>query len=312
MQKKPRRSGVEECFRYLGEVGALIFFCRAALHPEAAGKDLLDWTLRLQKALLAQKKAYAVNQDVQAEGVPLRALKIDTPQISTWRRDNPIIWAMPTEARGALAFRMLAVDVIQATEPSRKPSWQGHLLIVFEPNTNTLVHRFLKVNRSAELSSDWILYVLAKADQIVRKRAVSQRVSQESVSIALPGLGSSAPSLAGSYAEAGDRLRSVGPAGALHVTWRGRFEADLFMHGGSLDEAGPRSGSAELTFESSRSFSNALIRASRAFNVQDGTDSATWAALNPLKGEIDRKPGWEEQERLRRLALRSSECLRKA
>ncbi len=289
-----------------------MFFCRAALHPEAAGTSLLNWTLRLQKALLAQKKAYAVNQDVQAEGASLRALKIDAPQISKWRRDNPIIWAMPSEARGTLAFRMLAVDVIQATEPSQKPSWQGHLLIVFEPNTNTLVHRFLKVNRPADLSSDWILYVLAKADQIVRKRAVSQRVSQESVSIALPDLESSAPLLAGSYAEAGDRLRSVGPAGALHVTWRGRFEANLFMHGGSLDEAGPRSGYAELTFESSRSFCNALIRVSRAFNVQDGADSATWAALNPLKGEIDRKPGWEEQERLRRLALRSSECIRQA
>ncbi len=47
-----------------------------------------------------------------------------------------------------------------------------------------------------------------------------------------------------------------------------------------------------------------MIRTTRAFNTEGQSDahSPVWIALNPQKGDIDRKPGWEEEERLRRLA----------
>jgi hypothetical protein len=92
----------------------------------------------------------------------LKPLKIDAPQISTWRRANLIVWAPPEQGEQALSLRVLAIEMAQAVaEPTMSPGWKGHLLIIFDPHTETLVHHFLKLNRTAEVSADWILYVLA-------------------------------------------------------------------------------------------------------------------------------------------------------
>lgn len=294
MPRAPRRTGVDECFHYLGEVGALMFFARAALDPGAKGADLLAWTLRLQKVL----------RDRPADAT-LKSLKIDAPQISTWRRANPIEWAQPTMG-AALSLRMLAIEVAQAVaEPEMSPGWKGHLLVVFDPRTETLVHHFLKLNRTAEVSADWILYVLARADRAIRERTAAIRAPQDSVSIALPDLRDTP--YAGAYAEAATRLKEALPEWGLPVTWLGRHEAYLTLHDAHIDEAAPRDSYAALTFETSQIFRNALIRTARAFPAEAPPDvhRAAWIALNPQKGDIDRKPGWEEAERRRRLAAAS-------
>lgn len=293
MPRAPRRTGVDECFHYLGEVGALMFFARAALDPGAKGADLLAWTLRLQRALLAHPT-----------DATLKPLKIDAPQISTWRRANPIVWAPPEQMEQALSLRVLAIEMAQAVaEPETSHGWKGHLLIVFEPRTETLVHHFLKLNRTAEVSADWILYVLARADRAIRERTASIRAPQDSVSIALPDLKDTP--YAEAYAEAATRLTEAIPAGGLTVTWLGRHEACLTLHDAYVDTAAPRDSYAALTLETSQLFRNALIRTARAFNALSDKGGGVWIALNPQKGDIDRKPGWEEEERLRRLAAAS-------
>lgn len=179
--RKPRRTGIEDCFHYLGEVGALFFFCRAALEPEADGKTLLNWTKRLRDAVLAQKEIYAGKQDSQADGSPLTALVIEAPQISTWRQANPIKWDLPEDKGESLALRVLAIEVCQATVAEASPTWKGHLLVIYEPRTETLAHHFLKIKRSAEVSADWILYVLAKANMGIRQRAEDRQLKVEVV-----------------------------------------------------------------------------------------------------------------------------------
>lgn len=290
--KKPGRDGTDECFRYLGEIGALMFFCRAALDPDAEGVTLLSWTLRLQRVLL----------DRPADR-PLKKLTIAAPQISTWRHANPIVWAPPSETAQPLTLRVLALEIVQAKEGA--PGWRGHLLVVYDPRTETLAHRFLKVRRSAEVSSDWILHGLAKADAAIRKRTAARHLAQDAVLIALPDLQDTSLPYAAAYAEAAGRIRAAIPTGGLSATWLAKHVAPLTLHDAQVDIRAPRSAIAELTVETARAFSNALIRAARTFTEGCGANGPAWIALNPQKGNIDRKPGWADDERLRRHAAMS-------
>lgn len=116
MPKPPRRTGLDECFHYLGEIGALMFFARAALDPDVKGVDLLRWTLRLQNALLTHP-AYR----------PLKRLTIAAPQISTWRKANPIDWTPPPSDQ-SLSLRMLVIEVVSDADVSATPEAEppGH------------------------------------------------------------------------------------------------------------------------------------------------------------------------------------------
>ncbi len=320
--KKPGRDGTDECFRYLGEIGALMFFCRAALDPDATGKALLDWTRRLQAALLAQYSdamphAGSPAQPRKSDPPPLAPshlparhpddartpFKIDPPQISTWRGAKPIVWASPNETTQPLSLRVLALEIVQATEGT--PGWRGHLLVVYDPRTETLAHRFLKVRRSAEVSSDWILHGLAKADAAIRKRTSARRLAQDAVLIQLPDLQDMSLPYAAAYAEAAARIRAAIPNGGLSATWLAQHVAPLTLYNAQVDVGAPRSAIAELTVETARAFSNALIRAARTFTAECGADGPAWIALNPQKGNIDRRPGWAEDERRRRLTAAS-------
>ena len=294
--KKPGRDGTDECFRYLGEIGALMFFCRAALDPDAEGVTLLSWALRLQRVLL----------DRPADR-PLKKLTIAAPQISTWRHANPIVWAPPPETAQPLTLRVLALEIVQATAgtPDAAPGWRGHLLVVYDPRTETLAHRFLKVRRSAEVSSDWILHGLAKADAAIRKRTSARRLAQDAVLIQLPDLQDTSLPYTAAYAEAAARIRAAIPNGGLSVTWLAQHVAPLTLYDAQVDVGAPRSAVAELTVETARAFSNALIRAARTFTAECGADGPAWIALNPQKGNIDRRPGWAEDERRRRLTAAS-------
>lgn len=294
--KKPGRDGTDECFRYLGEIGALMFFCRAALDPDAEGVTLLNWTLRLQRVLL----------DRLADR-PLKKLTIAAPQISTWRHANPIVWAPPSETVQPLTLRVLALEIVQATAvaPDAVPGWRGHLLVVYDPRTETLAHRFLKIRRSAEVSSDWILHGLAKADAAIRKRTAARQLAQDAVLIALPDLKDTSLPYAGAYAETAERIRTAIRTGGLSAIWLAKHVAPLTLHDAQVDVGTPRSAIAELTIETARAFSNALIRAARTFTAECGADGPAWIALNPQKGNIDRKPGWADDERSRRHAAMS-------
>ena len=320
--KKAGCDGTDECFRYLGEIGALMFFCRAALDPDATGKVLLDWTRRLQAALLAQYSdamphAGSPAQPRKSDPPPLAPshlpahrpddartpFKIDPPQISTWRGAKPIVWASPNETTQPLTLRVLALEIVQATEGT--PGWRGHLLVVYDPRTETLAHRFLKVRRSAEVSADWILHGLAKADAAIRKRTAARHLAQDAVLIALPNLQDTSLPYAAAYAEAATRMRAAIPTGGLSATWLATHVAPLTLHDAQVDVGAPRSAIAELTVETARAFNNALIRAARTFTAGCGADGPAWIALNPQKGSIDRKPGWADDERSRRLAAMS-------
>lgn len=294
--KKPGRDGTAECFRYLGEIGALMFFCRAALDPDAEGVTLLSWTLRLQRVLL----------DRPADR-PLKKLTIAAPQISTWRHANPIVWAPPSETAQPLTLRVLALEIVQATAgaPDAVPGWRGHLLVVYDPRTETLAHRFLKVRRSAEVSADWILHGLAKADAAIRKRTSARQLAQDAVLMALPDLQDTSLPYAAAYAEAAARIQVAIPAGGLSATWLAQHVAPLTLHDAQVDIGAPRSAIADLTVETARAFSNALIRAARTFTEGCEADGPAWIALNPQKGSIDRRPGWADDERRRRLAAMS-------
>ncbi len=90
-----------------------------------------------------------------------------------------------------------------------------HLLIIFDPRTEPLVHHFLKLNRTAEVSADWILYVLAQATWAIRKRYAAIRAPQDSVSIAMPDMKDTP--YAEPYAEAATRLKDAIPTGELTV-----------------------------------------------------------------------------------------------
>lgn len=286
MPKPPRRTGLDECFHYLGEIGALMFFARAALDPDVKGVDLLRWTLRLQNALLTHP----------AHG-PLKRLTIAAPQISTWRKANPIDWTPPPSEQ-SLSLRMLVIEVVSdADVPDAERECEGYVLILFEPNTETLVHHFLKANREADVSSNWILYVLARADEEVRTRASALGAPKDSVSISIPDLTNT--SYAKAYAEAAARLKAAIPTGHLTITWLGKQKATLTLHNAHIDEAALRAVVAPLRFETSQKLRNAFVRIARAFNADDSSASnrATWIALNPLKGDIDRKPGWADQIR---------------
>lgn len=228
---------------------------------------------------------------------------IAPPQISTWRHANPIVWAPPPEMGQPLTLRMLALEIVQATEDA--PGWRGHLLVVYDPRTETLAHRFLKVRRSAEVSADWILHGLAKADAAIRKRTAARHLAQDAVLIALPDLQDTSLPYAAAYVEAVERIRAAIPTGGLSAIWLGKHVAPLTLHDAQVDVAAPRSAIAELTVETARAFSNALIRAARTFTAECGAEGPAWIALNPQKGNIDRNPGWEEAERRRRLAAKS-------
>ena len=301
--KTSRRGRADDCFHYLGEIGALMFFARAALDPDATGKALLGWALQLQKARLTQPKAFSPPSNESEGDVSLRPLKIAAPQISTWRNGNPIVWSPPQATSHALDLRVLALEIVQATEDA--PGWRGHLLVVYDPRTETLAHRFLKVRRSAEVSADWILHGLAKADEAIRTRTSARHLAQDAVLIALPDLQDTSLPYAAAYAEAAERIRAAMPTGGLSATWLAKHVAPLTLHDAQVDVAAPRSAIAELTVETARAFSNALIRAARTFTAECGAEGPAWIALNPQKGNIDRNPGWEEAERRRRLAAKS-------
>lgn len=294
-KRKPRRTGIEDCFHYLGEVGALFFFCRAALEPEADGKALLNWTERLRDALLGQKEKYAGKQDSQADGSPLTALVIKAPQISTWRQANPIKWDSPEDKDESLALRVLAVEVCQATAAESSPSWKGHLLVIYEPRTETLAHHFLKIKRSAEVSADWILYVLAKADKAIRQRAADRQLSVDSVHITLPAPIYLNADFVEAYAEAGRRLDAAIASGGFSCTWKRSEEACMLPSNSFVDAFGPPSVQVSLTFDTFRQVANSAIRVAEAFSRADSKDSPSWCALNPRKGEIDRRPGWADE-----------------
>ena len=158
-------------------------------------------------------------------------------------------------------------------------------------------HHFLKVRRSAEVSADWILHGLAKADAVIRKRTSARRLAQDAVLIQLPDLQDTSLPYAAAYAEAAARIRAAIPNGGLSATWLAQHVAPLTLHDAQVDVGAPRSAIAELTVETARAFSNALIRAARTFTAECGADGPAWIALNPQKGNIDRRPGWAEDER---------------
>lgn len=302
-RKKLRRTGIEDCFHYLGEVGALFFFCRAALDPDADGASLLNWTLRLREALLSQKEKYAGKQDSQAEGSPLKAFVIKAPQISTWRRANPIRWEAPPQDKSeTLSLRVLAIEVCQSTATESRPRWEGHLLVIYEPRTETLAHHFLKINRSADVSADWILYVLAGADGVIRRRAADRQLAVSSVHVTLPDPTYLNPDFIAAYAEAGRRLNAAIATGDLSCAWRQSGEVCMTLSAGDVDELGPRSVQVSLTFDSFRPLANAAIRVAEAFSRADPKYSPSWRALNPRKGEVDRRPGWADELHLSRIA----------
>ena len=89
------------------------------------------------------------------------------------------------------------------------------------------------------------------------------------------------------------------------TAWLAQHVAPLTLHDAQVDIGAPRSAIAELTVETARTFSNALIRAARTFTEGCGANGPAWIALNPQKGNIDRKPGWADDERLRRHAAMS-------
>lgn len=279
MPRAPRRTGTEDCIHYLGEVGAFMFFVRAALDPDATGADLLRWTLRLQQALLAKPA-----------DVTLKPLKIDAPQISTWRRANPIVWESPLLAGQTLSLRALAIEV--AGPMAHSPAWKGHLLMVFEPHSETLVHHFLKLNRTAEVSTDWILYVLGRADQAIRERTAALRGLADSVSIALPDLKDTP--YEGAYAEAATRIKAALPRGCLSATWLGRNMSTLALHNAHVDQTAAHHVHDVRHFKTSQIFRNALLRTAREFTALTNRGGEAWIALTPLKGDIDRKPGWAD------------------
>lgn len=303
MTRKARRKGIEDCFHYLGEVGALAFFSYAALMPEADGKTLLNWTLRLQDALLAQKDRFAVKHDSQAWGATMHRLKIDKPQISLWRRANPFQWALPqTRSEIDLDIRVLSVEVNQLTEGAQ--GWKGHLLLIGEPRTNTLIHHFLTVRRSADVSAASILFALTKASNAIAARAVAARIEVDKVSIGLPDLSDQNSPFTTAYAAAADRLIKALSEGGLTVTWLRNKQVSWNLPGGYVETAYERNALADLAFPTARSFKNALVRTARDFKIEttgtDTTANAAWIALNPLQGEVDRKPGWANVEHERK------------
>lgn len=179
------------------------------------------------------------------------------------------------------------------------------LLIVYEPRTETLVHHF---NQETPVSDDWILYVLGRADQDIRARAVSRDIVADSVCITVPDLCEISSQRAVAYVNALERLKKAVPVQELPARWRGRYDAKVLLKGGAIDGANALTGYVETTFQTAQSFKNALIRASRAFNaVASIEDHGVCLALNPQKGEIVRKEGWEEEERLRRRAAASNQ-----
>lgn len=292
---KARLSPLEECRHYLGELGAFLFFFRVALDPNVTGVKLLSWTLRLQTALLTRKKENALNQGAQASGVPLKALKIGAPQISTWRHANPISWTAPPPEQ-ELSLRILAIDVVLAPKPEAHAPWRGHLLIVYHPRSDTLVHHLLKIDSPTRVTSDWILYVLGEAQHAIRSRIPVETQTQDLTSIAMPDVSRTTPQLADAYTEAADRLMTATSAETLTATWLNTHHTTIELKNVHIDRHSDRSAHIDVTFESARSFSNTLIRVANAFNRIAPKDSAHWVALNPPKGKIDRKPGWADMK----------------
>ena len=108
-----------------------------------------------------------------------------------------------------------------------------HLLIIFDPRTEPLVHHFLKLDRTAEVSADWILYVLARATWAIRERYAGIRAPQDSVSIAMPDMKDTP--YAESYAEAATRHSH----GRADRSWLERHETYLNLQDGNVEAAAP-------------------------------------------------------------------------
>ena len=137
--------------------------------------------------------------------------------------------------------------------------------------------------------------MLAKADKVIRQRAADRHLAVDSVHITLPDPIHLNSDFVEAYGEAGRRLNAAIATGGFSCTWKRIDETCMLPSNSYFDAFGPQSVQVSLTFDTFRQVANSAIRVAEAFSRTDSKHSSSWCALNPRKGEIDRRPGWADE-----------------
>lgn len=162
---------VAQCRSYLGDVGALVFFCAATLRPEMSTSALASWTRQVQAAQRSLKKRFRLPRvDAKKKAFLPAAPKIDKPQVSVWRKASPFQSPIPTGMGEGWTFRVLSIPVtgptIEASQ-SGTPPWSGHLIVVYEGQTGTFFHQFVGLSSNFVVTPDLVAYLLTRIEKLM-------------------------------------------------------------------------------------------------------------------------------------------------
>jgi hypothetical protein len=291
--KKTRvRDGHADCYKYLGEVGALMFYTYGALRYEASGVELLKWTQRLQKALLSQPEMFRPKRKAElADQEPFKDMTVEKPQISLWKQARPIAG----EANGdGKAYNVRVVGLrVDGLDEKDLPTWAGHLLLIYDTLTDTLVHHFYAFNKNEhQLSTSALLYGLQQGLNKIETRRINDNQQAEIYSIEINGLGDGKEA----YDKVAELLRQALATGwPIPFRWQ-QVEDDLSLaKDDELASTSDNSVFMQTYYPTSRRFSNALARTAKAFNrvkhvEGEKASSSAWISLSPIKASEKKDP----------------------
>ena len=286
------RDGHADCYSYIGEVGALMFNAYGALRYEAKGVELLKWTQRLQKALLSQPKMFRPKRKAElADQEPFKDMTVEKPQISLWRKDR-LLGGEANEDGKAYNVRVAGFRV-EGLGYNEQPIWAGHLLLIYDTLTDTLVHHFYAFNKNEhQLSTSALLYGIQGGLAKIEARRKDSQQQAERYTIEINGLGEDKEA----YDKVAELMHQAIASGQpIAVKWQQEEKPFLLPKGGALASTSANSVFMQTYYPTSRRFSNALARTAKAFNrvkpaEGEKASSSAWISLNPIKASEKKDP----------------------
>lgn len=154
----------KQCRSVLGDTGALLFFCYAALRPKWTMSKLVRWTQMLRDSINDGKEELRPAR-TNAKGTVLlsRNTKIEKPQVSVWKKYSPVVAEFPCLNSIGWNYRILNIQVFGKN--NQNGIWLGNLICILELRTGTFFHHLISESKSFKLSEQQVFYALAKADE---------------------------------------------------------------------------------------------------------------------------------------------------
>jgi hypothetical protein len=288
-----------ECSSYLGEVAAQIFFFYSIQRKDLGVNRLLKWTQSLQEAVYKQQKKFIPKRMNRTSNEKLCPNpKIDKPQISKWRRANPLPAGTYKLTEG-LDFRLLNLEICGEGD---RP-WQGNLILIYEAKTDSLFHQFVKPSKTSKVTEDLIFYVIGKAVESINTKFDGTSLSTSAKTLSVASVASTNTEVADAYELV---LKQIIERSKINETfdykWLRQHKVQINFFDWQIQRSNLEPAEkicidikkATIDIDTAGKFRNNLVRISNKMTriAKKQNYPFTWYSLNPAKVQIVKSADW--------------------